>query len=180
MIALQEELDWDVYHRYGLITDDEAAELVAEPGSVPDIRLGERAFEIVMARRMKAGELETQWFARHRSTPVIEIPEGWPEEYRAVVAKRIEFIERNRNIGLIERPECKRRWLSEKWEDKEAGALQDVAAGSVRGAVAVVRAGRAAPGDDGQPARRPAAPGRRRGVRWRGCTRGRMPTCSTS
>ena len=124
MIALQEELDWDVYHRYGLITDDEAAELVAAPGSVPDIRLGERAFEIVIARRMKAGELETQWFARHRSTRVTEIPEGCPEEYRAVVAKRIEFIERNRNIGLIERPECKRRWLSETWEDKEAGALR--------------------------------------------------------
>ena len=124
MIALQEEMDWDVYHRYGLITDGEAAELVAAPGSVPDIWLGERAFEIVMARRMKAGELDTQWFARHRSTPVTEFPGGWPEEYRAVVAKRIEFIEQNRNIGLIERPECKRRWLSDTWKDKEAGALR--------------------------------------------------------
>ena len=28
MIALQEELDWDVYRRYGLLSDDEAAELV--------------------------------------------------------------------------------------------------------------------------------------------------------
>ena len=124
MIALQEELDWDVYHRYELITDDEAADLVASPGSVPDIRLGERAFEIVMARRMKAGQLDTQWFARHRSTPVIEIPEDWPTEYQAVVAKRIEFIKRNRNIGLIERPECKRRWLSDRLEDKEASALK--------------------------------------------------------
>ena len=124
MIALQEELDWDVYHRYGLIADDEAAELVAAPGSVPDISLGERAFEIVMARRMRANELETQWFARHRSTPVTEIPEDWPEAYRTVVAKRIEFSERNRNIGLIERPEYKRRWLSATWEDKEAGALR--------------------------------------------------------
>jgi hypothetical protein len=124
MIALQEELDWDVYGRYVLITDEEAAELVAEPEAIPGIRLGERAFEIVMARRMKAGELDTQWFARHRSTPVIEIPEDWPEEYRAVVAKRIEFIERNRNIGLIEQPECKRRWQSEPWEVKEKAALR--------------------------------------------------------
>ena len=31
MIALQEELDWDVYHRYGLLTDDEAVGLIAEP-----------------------------------------------------------------------------------------------------------------------------------------------------
>ena len=52
MIALQEELDWEVYRRYGLITDDEAAELRGSAGSVPDIRLGERAFEIVLARRM--------------------------------------------------------------------------------------------------------------------------------
>jgi hypothetical protein len=40
-----------------------------------------------------------------------------------VVAKRIEVIERNRNIGLIERPEYKRRWQSDPWEDREAAAL---------------------------------------------------------
>lgn len=124
MIALQEELDWDVYRRYGLVTDDEATSLVAEPGSVPNIDLGLRAFEIVLARKMTAGEVETQWFARHRSTAVPEIPEEWPQEYRAVVERRIEMIERDRNIGLIERPECKRRWLTDEWEDKEREALK--------------------------------------------------------
>ena len=123
MIALQEELDWDVYHRYGLLTDEQAAELVAAPGSVPNLKLGQRAFEIVMARRMERGELETQWFARHRSTPITEIPKEWPEEYRRVVERRIEVIESNRNIGLIERPECKRRWQSEPWEVREARRL---------------------------------------------------------
>ena len=123
MIALQEELDWDVYHRYSLLTDDEAAGLVAEPGSVPDIDLGLRAFEIVLARKVASGEVETQWFARHRSTPVTEIPQEWPQEYRDVVARRIEMIERDRNIGLIERPECKRRWQSDPWEAKEREAL---------------------------------------------------------
>ena len=68
MIALQEELDWDVYHRYGLLTDEQAADLIATAASVPDLKLGQRAFEIVMARRMERGELETQWFARHHST----------------------------------------------------------------------------------------------------------------
>ena len=67
MIALQEELDWDVYRRYGLLDDTEAAELIAKPESVPELKLGERAFEIVLARRMKAGEVETQWFVRHGS-----------------------------------------------------------------------------------------------------------------
>lgn len=32
----------------------------------PEIRLGERAFEIVMARQMVKGEFETTWFQRHR------------------------------------------------------------------------------------------------------------------
>ena len=76
-----------------------------------------------MARRMERGELETQWFARHRSTPITEIPKDWPEEYRRVVERRIEIIESNRNIGLIERPECKRRWQSEPWEVREARRL---------------------------------------------------------
>ncbi len=123
MIALQEELDWDVYHRYGLITDQQAADLIAAPGSVPNLKLGQRAFEIVMARRMESGELQTQWFARHRSTPVTEIPTEWPEEYRRVVERRIEVVESNRNIGLIERPECKRRWQSEPWDVREARRL---------------------------------------------------------
>ena len=35
----------------------------------PELRLGERAFEIVMARRMAAGALKTTWFERHRSNP---------------------------------------------------------------------------------------------------------------
>jgi N-6 DNA Methylase len=119
MIALQEELDWDVYHRYGLITDEQATELMTRPGSVPSLKLGQRAFEIVMER----GQLETQWFARHRSTPVPEIPKEWPEEYRRVVERRVEVIESDRNIGLIERPECKRRWQSEPWEVREARRL---------------------------------------------------------
>jgi hypothetical protein len=123
MIASQEELDWAVYQRYGLITDAEAASLVASAEIVPELRLGERAFEIVMARRMAVGELATQWFARHRSKPITEIPAHWPDAYKQVVARRIEFIETDRNIGLIERPECKRRWQSVPWETKEREAL---------------------------------------------------------
>ncbi|HEX2745933.1 MAG TPA: hypothetical protein VHN16_16225 [Streptosporangiaceae bacterium] len=123
MIALQEELDRDVYRRYELITEEDAAGLIATPPSVPPIELGERAFEIVMARRMNAGELQTQWFARHKSEPITEIPKDWPDEYRAVVARRIEMIEQNRNIGLLERPESKRRWYSDPWQQMERRAL---------------------------------------------------------
>src|SRR5262249_14963258 len=44
--------------------------------------------------------------------------------YREVVQRRIETIGRRRDLALIERPECKRRWQSEPWESKEREALQ--------------------------------------------------------
>jgi hypothetical protein len=73
---------------------------------------------------MAAGEVETQWFTRHGSTPVTEIPSHWPQAYREVVQRRIEVIEHRRDLALIERPECKRRWQSEPWEKKESAALR--------------------------------------------------------
>jgi hypothetical protein len=123
MIAWQEELDWDVHHRYGLLTGEEAAGLVADPAVVPELHLGERAFEIVLARRMRDDGFQTQWFARHRSVPVTEIPAHWPDEYRAVVERRMAVIERNPAIALIERPEHKRRWTTEPWDDIETATL---------------------------------------------------------
>ncbi|MEV4372946.1 BREX-2 system adenine-specific DNA-methyltransferase PglX [Nonomuraea sp. NPDC049637] len=123
MVALQEELDWEVYQLYSLIDEHEAAELRLDAKAVPGLNLGERAFEIVLARKMAAGEVETQWFARHGSTPITEIPEHWPEDYKRVVEKRIAVIEKRRDIALIERAECKRRWASEPWEKKAREAL---------------------------------------------------------
>jgi hypothetical protein len=124
MVALQEELDWEVYRLYGLFSEQEETGLRASRYNLPEIKHGQRAFEIVLARKMAAGEIETQWFARHGSTPIMEIPERWPEDYKRVVEKRIEVIEARRDIALIERPECKRRWASESWEKKEKAALR--------------------------------------------------------
>jgi hypothetical protein len=125
MISLQEELDWDVYRRYGLIGDSQINGLVIRSATeLPPLALGERAFEIVLARKMKAGGVSTEWFNRHGSTPITEIPKHWPETYKKVVAKRIELIESDKNIGLIERPEYKRRWQSEPWEKKQQAALK--------------------------------------------------------
>ncbi|MET9373898.1 BREX-2 system adenine-specific DNA-methyltransferase PglX [Streptomyces sp. NPDC002992] len=125
MIALQEELDWTAYGAYKLLTGDEVARTTLPPGVVvPEVRLGERAFEIVLARKMAQGEVETAWFKRHGSNPVSEIPMHWSDEYRAVVQARIEIINSRKDIALIERPECKRRWASEPWEKKEKEALR--------------------------------------------------------
>ncbi|WP_239382749.1 BREX-2 system adenine-specific DNA-methyltransferase PglX, partial [Frankia sp. CIT1] len=120
MIALQEELDWQVYRQYGLLAD----ELTLPIADVPEIRLGERAFEIVLARRIADGDETSEWFTRHGSTPITEVPAHWPAEYRAHVEKRIAVIESDRNIGLIERPEYKRRWASEGWDKLRDAALR--------------------------------------------------------
>lgn len=125
MIALQEELDWQVYGSYGLLTDAEVAgTTVSEDGAVPEIWLGERAFEVVLARRVAAGEVETAWFERHGSTPATQLPSHWPATYRGVVQARIELIEKRRDLALIERPECKRRWSVEPWDKREREALE--------------------------------------------------------
>ncbi|WP_406506015.1 BREX-2 system adenine-specific DNA-methyltransferase PglX [Streptomyces sp. NBC_00212] len=127
MIALQEELDWEVYHSYGLLTDVEKARLTAPspaPTTIPQVKLGERAFEIVLARKQAAGEIETAWFDRHGSTPVTEIPSHWPDWYQDIVQARIDTIASRRDLALIERPECKRRWATDPWEKREKAALR--------------------------------------------------------
>ncbi|WP_199044189.1 BREX-2 system adenine-specific DNA-methyltransferase PglX [Glycomyces salinus] len=124
MIALQEELDWQVYGFYGLFDDSEMGNLTGDPDSVPEVDLGERAFEIVLARKMNAGEIKTQWFKRHDSIPITEIPSRWPAEYRELVQRRIDCIESRRDIALIERPEHKRRWSTIPWEKREQEALR--------------------------------------------------------
>ncbi|HEV2345494.1 MAG TPA: BREX-2 system adenine-specific DNA-methyltransferase PglX [Actinocrinis sp.] len=125
MIALQEELDWVVYGSYKLLTSKEVgATTVAKLEDVPGLKLGERAFEIVLARKMAGDEVSTQWFARHGSTPITELPAHWSAEYRAIVEARIALIESRKDLALIERPECKRRWATVPWGKKEADALR--------------------------------------------------------
>lgn len=119
MVALQEELDWWCYHAYGLLE-----EAVCSKESPPEIQLGERAFEIVLARRIAAGEVQSTWFARHDSTPITELPAHWPADYRALVERRITLIESNEWVGLLERPEYKRRWNQPGWDELEQAALK--------------------------------------------------------
>ncbi|MEU3318686.1 BREX-2 system adenine-specific DNA-methyltransferase PglX [Streptomyces sp. NPDC006785] len=122
MIALQEELDWQVYSLYRLHSEDLRVSEEPDP-EVPEVALGERAFEIVLARRVEAGEASDDWFKRHGSTPTTEIPSHWPTAYRDVVQKRINAIESSRAIGMIERPEYKRRWATEGWNALQQKAL---------------------------------------------------------
>ncbi|MFF4037414.1 BREX-2 system adenine-specific DNA-methyltransferase PglX [Streptomyces sp. NPDC001816] len=124
MIALQEELDWQVYSLYGLHSEDLRVSEDPEDSNIPELALGERAFEIVLARRVAAGEASDEWFKRHNSTPITEIPVHWPAPYREIVQKRIDAIESNRAIGMVERPEYKRRWATEGWDALQEKALR--------------------------------------------------------
>lgn len=120
MVALQEELDWEVYASYGLLDDA----LKFDPARLPEVAPGQRSFEIVMARKIAAGEVEDTWFTRHGSTPITVIPNEWPEEYRQLVQRRIDVIESDRMINLLERPEYKRRWAEDSWAKRQERALR--------------------------------------------------------
>ena len=121
MIAVQEELDWEVYQLYGLINKN----LTCGADDLPEVALGQRSFEIVLARDVQAGNEETAWFTRHGSTPITEIPEHWPTAYRELVQRRLDLIANHPSIRLLERPEYKRRWSQEAWEKRQERALRD-------------------------------------------------------
>jgi hypothetical protein len=97
MISLQEELDWECYRLYGLVDDD-----VTYGKDPPPIRLGGRAFEIVMGAKIASGELQTTWFERHNSSPLPGPHPEWPQDYQDLVRRRMEVIATNPNIALIE------------------------------------------------------------------------------
>ncbi|MFR9751680.1 BREX-2 system adenine-specific DNA-methyltransferase PglX [Nocardia sp. 004] len=118
MIAHQEELDWECYRLYGLIDED-----LTYQGALPEISLGERAFEILLARRMKDGE-HTAWFERHRSTPITEIPQHLPADYQQLLQHRLDTIATSPHLRLLEKPEYKRRWATEPWDKRVTEALR--------------------------------------------------------
>lgn len=117
MIAVQEELDWEVYHLYGIIDDD----LTYRANNLPGLTLGERAFEISLAQ---SGE-ETEWFRRHGSTLSPEIPSCWSDAYQQLVRRRLKLIAEHPFVRLLERPEYKRRWLLDSWDKKQDKALRN-------------------------------------------------------
>jgi hypothetical protein len=121
MVFVQEELDWEVYGSYGLIDSD----LTYSGSGIDVLVLGQRAFEIALARKMVAGLEKTAWFERHGSVPITEIPADWPADYVALVRKRLDLIESDAYLGLLERPEYKRRWAGDSWESMQDRALRE-------------------------------------------------------
>jgi hypothetical protein len=122
MVAVQEELDWHCLNLFGLVN----ADFMTPEGSIgPPLKLGERAFEILLARKAESGEIETVWFARHRSLPITHLPSHWPPWYQDLVERRVRLIQSDHNVALVERPEHKRRWKRAPWEELESDALRN-------------------------------------------------------
>lgn len=120
MISVQEELDWEVYKLYGILDED----LTCSGDDLPGLELGQRAFEIILGAKLLDGETETQWFARHGSIPIRDIPSHWPQAYQDLVRRRIEIIKNKPLMNLVEAPECKRRWSAEPYEKTRTEALR--------------------------------------------------------
>ena len=122
MIWLQEELDWEMYACYGLITGD----MTYAGDAIPGLLGTERAFAIHLAREIASGVIETTWFTdrSHNFNPVLEPSDLWPADYRDLVQRRLDLIVSDPVIGLLEKPEYKRRWASEPWEKRQERALR--------------------------------------------------------
>ena len=88
MIAVQEELDWEVYRLYGLIDDD----LTYSGDDLPGLALGERAFEIVLARAVAGGRggdglVHPAWVDADHGDPG-----ALADRYQELVQRRLDLI----------------------------------------------------------------------------------------
>jgi hypothetical protein len=100
LILIQEEIDFLVYGMYGLV---DARELVSGRTDW-DVAL-EAAFEIVLARRMAAGQRRPRrGSSATASTPITDVPAHWPEELPALWRRRIGLIRSTEALGVIEDP----------------------------------------------------------------------------
>lgn len=98
LVGLQEELDWNVYGAFGLLTTPPRAELDESLA----VARGHRPFEIALARRIAAGEEESAWFERHGLTPVTELPARYSGVLRTVLEQRLALIDADPNVALVE------------------------------------------------------------------------------
>ena len=95
------------------------------------VELGQRVFEIQLARRMVAGETQSTWFERHRGTPVTEIPAHWPADYRDLIARRLQSMASN--PGSNWQPANKTPLESrEPWQERLQSAAKGMVARSHR------------------------------------------------
>lgn len=108
MVALQEELDWLTYGSYQLI---DPVPVVA-PAAIEPLAPGHRPFEILFARADDEADDEEKsaWWSRHGHDRVTEIPPHYSEAMRSRIQARMDLIEGDPKLQLIEQAAYKRRW----------------------------------------------------------------------
>jgi hypothetical protein len=109
MVALQEELDWLTYQSYGLLEDLE----VVGPEAVEPLSPGHRPFEILAAQADAEAppDEKSAWWTRHGHPKVTEIPTHYSRAHQARLRARMETIEGDDKLQLLESFPFKRRWL---------------------------------------------------------------------
>jgi hypothetical protein len=109
MVALQEELDWLTYGSYGLCDPPLAT---VGPDKVEPLAPGHRPFEILAARADEEADDDEKsaWWSRHGHDKVTEIPESYSDTQRARIQQRMDAIEADPRLQLLETFAFKRRW----------------------------------------------------------------------
>jgi hypothetical protein len=120
LVALQEDLDWNVYGAFGILDDVPQN----DPAQPMGLARGDRPFEIALARRIARGEEESTWFERHGASAKTEIPERYVGAQRDILERRLALIETDPTIALLEQAVYKRRWAFEPWDTMLADAAE--------------------------------------------------------
>jgi len=108
MVALQEELDWLTYGSYGLLESLETL----PPDAAEPLSPGHRPFEILFARADEnaANDEKSAWWSRHGHERVTEIPAHYSPAHQARIQARMDAIEADPKLALLETAPFKRRW----------------------------------------------------------------------
>jgi len=127
LVGLQEELDWYLYFLYGfterpiciLNNQKDTDKLNDFPG------LGYRAFELVLAQKIKNDNLKTSWFERHNSKPIFSYEDKLSKDIQNVTEERMKLIADNSDLAIFESLEYKRRWNRPTWPEKKKAACRE-------------------------------------------------------
>ena len=120
MIAAQERLDWECYRLYGLV--NERPQTAVSPNRRCAWGAGIRDRRLPGEWRL--GEEESIVVRASGSTPITELPTHWSAAYTGT-RRAANRANRDRpEHRTIERPEYKRRWDGDSWDNTVDTALR--------------------------------------------------------
>lgn len=117
LVAIQEEIDWRVYGLYGLPSLPASDWQTADVAMAPE----QRPFEIRLARQVNEDLSAQIWFERHRRSPPQAVTGPQAELYQ----QRLDLIDKDPQLQLLETPETKRRWMPHDHAGDFQQAYQD-------------------------------------------------------